>query len=168
MNKKLFMVIPLVFLLCFTFGCQQAEEVAEEGLTEEEANAIMGEVLKVYNNADMDACDKVFSADYVDNDPLEGETVGIDAFKKKIRATHEEYSSFNLSFDESFVKDDKFAVLWAINETHISGAEIENSGVAIGSIVDGKITEVTYYYDTKNMLEQMGFKIVPPKEPEKK
>ncbi len=28
--KKLFLIIPLVFLLCFTFGCQQAEEVAEE------------------------------------------------------------------------------------------------------------------------------------------
>lgn len=28
--KKLLMVIPLIFLLCFTFGCQRAEEVAEE------------------------------------------------------------------------------------------------------------------------------------------
>jgi ketosteroid isomerase-like protein len=28
--KKMFMVLPLVLLLCFTFGCQQGEEVAEE------------------------------------------------------------------------------------------------------------------------------------------
>ncbi len=28
--KKLLMIIPLVILLCFTFGCQQGEEVAEE------------------------------------------------------------------------------------------------------------------------------------------
>ena len=28
--KKLFIVIPLVFLLCFAFGCQKGEEVAEE------------------------------------------------------------------------------------------------------------------------------------------
>ena len=28
--KKLLMVIPLVFLLCFTFSCQQGEEAAEE------------------------------------------------------------------------------------------------------------------------------------------
>ena len=28
--KKLFMVLPLVLLLCFTFGCQKGEEVAEE------------------------------------------------------------------------------------------------------------------------------------------
>jgi len=28
--KKLFMILPLVLVLCFTFGCQKAEEVAEE------------------------------------------------------------------------------------------------------------------------------------------
>jgi ketosteroid isomerase-like protein len=28
--KKLLLILPLVFLLCFTFGCQKAEEVAEE------------------------------------------------------------------------------------------------------------------------------------------
>ena len=28
--NKLFMILPLVLVLCFTFGCQQGEEVAEE------------------------------------------------------------------------------------------------------------------------------------------
>jgi len=35
--KKLFMILPLVFLLCFTFSCQKAEEVAEE--TKEEVTS---------------------------------------------------------------------------------------------------------------------------------
>ncbi len=35
--KKLLMVIPLVFLLCFTFSCQQGEEVAEEPVVDVEA-----------------------------------------------------------------------------------------------------------------------------------
>jgi ketosteroid isomerase-like protein len=42
--KKLLMILPLVFLLCFAFGCQQAEEVAEEpgvkALTDEDIAAI--------------------------------------------------------------------------------------------------------------------------------
>jgi hypothetical protein len=50
----------------------------------------------------------------------------------------------------------------------MNGAEIESSGVSIGRVVDGKIAEVTYYYDTKKSLEQLGFKIIPPEEPEKK
>jgi uncharacterized protein (TIGR02246 family) len=42
--KKLVMVLPLVFLICFTFSCQQAEEVAEEpgvkALSDEDIAAI--------------------------------------------------------------------------------------------------------------------------------
>jgi len=34
--KKLFMILPLVFLLCFTFSCQKAEEAAEEVKAEKE------------------------------------------------------------------------------------------------------------------------------------
>ena len=34
--KKLFMVLPLVFLLCFTFSCQQGEE---EAVVDVEADA---------------------------------------------------------------------------------------------------------------------------------
>jgi uncharacterized protein (TIGR02246 family) len=44
--RKLLIVIPLVFLLCFTFSCQKGEEVAEKGITEEEVNAINKEVLE--------------------------------------------------------------------------------------------------------------------------
>ncbi len=34
--KKLFMILPLVFLLCFTFGCQQqGEEMAEDAIPDE-------------------------------------------------------------------------------------------------------------------------------------
>ena len=42
--KKFLTIIPLVILLCFTFGCQQGEEVAEEpepmGLTDEDVAAM--------------------------------------------------------------------------------------------------------------------------------
>ena len=32
------MILPLVFLLCFTYGCQKAEEVAEEPVVDVEAD----------------------------------------------------------------------------------------------------------------------------------
>ncbi len=35
--KKLLMILPLVFMLCLTFGCQKAEEVAEEPVVDVEA-----------------------------------------------------------------------------------------------------------------------------------
>jgi len=44
--KKLFMIIPLVILLCFAFGCQKGEEVAEEPAVDVEARE---EVIKPLN-----------------------------------------------------------------------------------------------------------------------
>ena len=171
--KKLLLILPLVLLLCFTFGCQKAEEVAEEGLTEEEVNVIMGDVLKVWNNADMEACDRVFSADFVEHDPMRGDTIGLDAFKELLTSYYENYSSMDLSIHETFIKGDKVAGLWTWKATHISGAEVELPVVTIIRIEDGKLAELTYYYDTLRELKQMGYKIIPPEqekkeEPEKK
>ena len=166
--KKLLLILPMVFLFCFTFGCQKAEEEAKEGLTEEEVNAMMVEVVKVWNNADMEACNRVFSADYVDHDPASGDTIGLDAFKERIRAMHENVSSIDLSIHETFIKGNKVAVLGNWKITHISGADIELPGVNIIRIEDGKIVESTYYYDTKKELEQLCYKILPPEKQEKK
>jgi ketosteroid isomerase-like protein len=166
--KKLFTIIPLVFLLCFAFSCQKAEEVAEEGLTEEEVNAIMGDVLKVWNNFDMEACDRVFSADYVDHDPMRGDTIGLDAFKKLLTSYSENYSSMDLSIHETYIKNDKVASLSTWKATHISGAEVELTGVIIMRIEDGKIAELTYFYDSAKELKQMGYQIIPPEQPGKK
>ncbi len=167
--KKLLLILPLVFLLCFTFSCQkQGEEVAEEGLTEEEVNAIMADVLKVWNNADMEACDRVFSVDYVEHDPMRGDTIGLDAFKELVTRYYENYSSMDLSIHENFIKNDKVASLSTWKATHISGAEVELSVVTIMRIEDGKIAELTYYYDSLKEAEQMGYKIIPPEKQEKK
>jgi ketosteroid isomerase-like protein len=165
---QLVTIIPLVLLLCMTFSCQQrTEEGVELGLNEAEVNVIMADVVKVYNNADMQACDRVFSADYTEHDPLTGDIVGIDAFKESIRKLHEEYSSVNLSIDDTFIKGDRVAVLWTWNVTSTDGAEVGVAGVNIVRFVDGKLAESTYYYDTKKVLEEMGYKIVPPEESEK-
>ena len=70
--KKLLMVIPLVFLLCFTFSCQKAEEVAEEvgvkALSDEDVAAIkaLGPALdKSALAGDWDAVGSLFTEDVV-------------------------------------------------------------------------------------------------------
>jgi ketosteroid isomerase-like protein len=70
--KKLFMVLPLVFLLCFTFSCQQAEDVVEEGmvapLSAEDVAAIKA-LGPAFNNValagDWDAFFKMLTEDFI-------------------------------------------------------------------------------------------------------
>ena len=64
--KKLFMVLPLVFLLCFTFGCQQGEEVAEGPVVDVEAEkegvfAVNAEFLEAVKTKDIERTMSVFA-----------------------------------------------------------------------------------------------------------
>jgi ketosteroid isomerase-like protein len=58
--RRLFMIIPLVLVFCFTLSCQQGEEVAEEPVVDVEAEKqVIRDMLKtafeVENQKDVDA-----------------------------------------------------------------------------------------------------------------
>jgi uncharacterized protein (TIGR02246 family) len=64
--KKLLMVLPLVFLLCFTCSCQQAEEVAEEPVVDVEAEkeavlTVNAEFLEAVKAKDIERTMSVFA-----------------------------------------------------------------------------------------------------------
>jgi ketosteroid isomerase-like protein len=68
--KKLLMILPLVFLLCFTFCCQKAEEVAEEPAVDiAAAEAAVREADAAWEKAtatkDLDAVMSFCTDDYV-------------------------------------------------------------------------------------------------------
>ncbi len=76
--KKLFMILPLVLVLCFTFSCQQGEEVAEEAgvapLSDEDVAAIkaIGSALDKANLAgDFDAVVEMMTEDVLLMNPNE-------------------------------------------------------------------------------------------------
>jgi uncharacterized protein (TIGR02246 family) len=60
--KKLLMVLPLVLLLCITFGCQKAEEVAEESVVDVEADV---EAIRNWVNESYAAADSGDVEDYI-------------------------------------------------------------------------------------------------------
>jgi len=68
--KKLFMVIPLVFLLCFAFACQKPEEVAEEpepvvNIDAEKAavKALIDDFVTGWETEDSELFSKIFAHD---------------------------------------------------------------------------------------------------------
>jgi len=63
--KKLLMVIPLVFLLCFTFSCQKGEEMAEEVKAELDLKTIAEKLIEVFNTQDAAALAQLYAEDQV-------------------------------------------------------------------------------------------------------
>jgi ketosteroid isomerase-like protein len=64
--KKLLTVIPLVFLLCFTFSCQKGEEIAEKPVVDVEAEKAKVKTaldgwIRAFETEDMELLSKVVS-----------------------------------------------------------------------------------------------------------
>ena len=104
--KKSLMVIPLVILLCFTFGCQQGEEVAEEPVVDVEADV---EVLKkieedwgiANNSGDIDKLVSFFTDNAVNIPPNEPALIG----KEAIRDWFQQFSDKFTMEQEGTVED---------------------------------------------------------------
>ncbi len=103
--KKLLMVIPLVFLLCFTFSCQKGEEVAEEPVVDisadiEACKNLDDEWEEAYNAGDIDRLLSLYTDDAVKIPPNKPALIG----KEEIR------SNFQQNFDRSTNENDSVVV----------------------------------------------------------
>jgi len=84
--KKFLTIIPLVFLLCFTFGCQQGEEVTEEPAVDVEVDKeaikkITDDFNAALNAGDIDKLVSLFTDDAVRIPPNEPALIGKEAIR---------------------------------------------------------------------------------------
>ena len=135
--KKLFMVLPLVFLLCFTFSCQQDEEVAEEPVVDVEAEI---EAIKRFNDewdAAMNAGDieklvSFFTDNAVNIPPNEPALIGKEAIREWFQ---QDFDQFTMEEDGTVVDVQVAGDLaftrgtWTIIRTPKAGGEsLESKG----------------------------------------
>jgi len=169
--KKLLLVLPLVFLLCFTFSCQKGEE----GITEQEAKAIGDVYAKARNEVNLALLDEIYTPDVVVHDCSSPEDIiGLEALKEYYSYTHEAFPDLHATIDEIIVKGDKIIWVWTfsgantgsfhtpLGDIHATGKKVQFSGVAIDRVDEGKIVEEWVYFNVLQVLQQLGFTITPP------
>jgi len=121
--KKLLMIIPLVFLLCFTFSCQQGEEVAEEPMVDVEVDVAAIENLtnhrmKAFNEGNLEAFMTIIADDAVFMPPDVPALIGKDEIRNS--------TSFDeISFDVTIFSDEiEISGEWAFQRVHWKGSWI--------------------------------------------
>jgi len=121
--KKLFMVLPLVFLLCFTFSCQKAEEVAEEPVVDVEADiaaieSLTNQVMNAWNEGDFEAFMATIADDAVHMPPGYPILIGKEAIRNW-------YTFGKISFDVTISSDEiEICGDWAIQRATWKGSWI--------------------------------------------
>ncbi len=167
--KKLLLVIPLVILLCFTFGCQQGEE----GITEEEVGAWTDSVLKMWNEANLTVVDEVYAPELVRHDCGQpDDIVGLENMKNYLKNFFNAFADLNITVDETIAVGNKLVQRWTLTGTNTgymaemppSGKNVRVSGVSIVHLVNRKAVEIWDFYNALDMYQQLGFKLIPPQE----
>ena len=108
--KKLLMVLPLVFLLSFTFACQQGEEVAEEPVVDVEAEkaniqSLFDKYSEAWKAKNIDLFAEIFShdADMVIFD-TETRYDGGEAWKERLQNSFDLIDDVNVTFRDYSIK----------------------------------------------------------------
>ena len=121
--KKILMIIPLVILLCFTFGCQQYyEEVKPTVDIEADIAAIeslTNQVMNAWNEGDLDAFMATVAEDAVYMPPGEPVLIGKEAIRNWYDFGKETYD-VTISSDEIEICGD-----WAIQRETWKGSWIQ-------------------------------------------
>jgi ketosteroid isomerase-like protein len=142
--KKLLLILPLVFLLCFTFSCQKAEEVAEEPVVDVEAEKLIVEkelrAMEIAHKAAIDSKDiegvlQFYSSDLITISPGEPILYGNDWIRTTL---NDLYNNYDFTEDFKFIDiriiGDRVAASYSFTQqmTPLAGGEkIEQTGKGI-------------------------------------
>jgi ketosteroid isomerase-like protein len=137
----MFMIFPLVLVLCFAFGCQQAEHVAEEPVVDVEAEKLIVEkelqAFEIVHKAAIDSKDiegilQFYSSDLITISPGEPILYGNDWIRTTL---NDLYNTYEFTEDFKFIDiriiGDRVAASFSFTQqmTPLAGGdEIEQTG----------------------------------------
>ena len=146
-----------------------------EVVTEPQARKLIDGYLAFRNEGDRTSADAVIHPECSINYPnVPGYIKGLDAFKEYNRVTRIAFPDFKMSVYDFFVEGDRIVSFWSLSGTNSgplaspigelppTNKKVRVAGVAVSRVADGKIVEDVAYFDTADMLKQLGFQIVPP------
>jgi len=182
--KRLFCVIPLVFLLCFAFGCQDKAAMAElekfraQANVEEQNKELVRRYFKGVDTGDVESLfalvEQIFASDYIDHSATyEGH--GIEGVREHIKFAFDTFGGMRHDLEELIAEGDKVCVRGTFQATQKgdlfgvqpTGMKLSCPGLWMFRVKEGKIQEGWINWDSLLSLGmQLGMELK-PKEAEK-
>jgi steroid delta-isomerase-like uncharacterized protein len=178
--RKLIIIIPLIILVCFGFGCkQQPVEETEEQMTHEEAKALLEDVLVIMNEGKLDLIERHYAPDLIlETSSMPQPLKGYEGIKTWLNNVLTSAPDHHLTFNEFYVDGNVIFTRWTTKGTNTgplstpfgeipaTGRSFSITGMSFYRIKNGLITEQEVVFNALEMLMQMGFTVMPPSEEE--
>jgi len=178
--KKLFMILPLVFLLCFTFACQDKESMAEleefkaQAEIEEQNRGIAKELFAAIDAGNFDKLKELFADDFSLKVPGFDEPWGTDMLFQVIKSHYTAFPDWTHVIEDVVAEGEKVAVKLNQNGTHkaeyegipATGIEATLPAMHFFTVKNGKVVDLFAVEDYLGLYMQLGMELK-PKEAEK-
>ena len=121
-------------------------------------------VEEVWNGGKLDSIDEFYAADFVNTDPSSPEVKNLEQFKQWVAEMHAGFSDEQITVEDLIAEGDKVVEQWSAKATHTgdfmgippTNKKTNMSGITIYRIVDGKVKECVWSYDTYGFMVQLG------------
>ena len=176
--KKLITIIPFVFLLCFTFGCQdkaamaELEEFRAQAALEEQNKELIRNANETWMKRDYENIREFFAPNFAYYSPSNSKPLNQDEVIEKVKMFLKAFPDFTVIYEDIIAKEDKVIVREITRCTHQieaygippTGNEIESSEIAIFRVENGKIAEVRIESNSIGFMMQLGMELKPKEE----
>lgn len=174
MNKSLIQfikIIPLTLVFCFTLGCLQS---LNWGLLKKQ-KLIEDRVLGIWNEGNLALISDVYAPNaVVRTSDFPQDIEGYEGIKNWVTRTRTTFPDFHMTIKEIVVKGNKVVTRWTSTGTNSgplimpfgnlppTGKKVHFSGIAISRVENRKAVEELVVFNVLEMLQQLGFTLVPP------
>ena len=121
-------------------------------------------VEEIWNGKKHDQIDEFYAADFVNVDPSSPEVKNLEQFKQWVAEMDAGFPDEQVTIEDMVAEGDKVAKQWSAKSTHTGDfmgippthKKTNMSGITIYRIVDGKVKECVWSYDTYGFMVQLG------------
>ena len=174
--KKLFIVIPLVILLCLTFGCQDKEAMAEleefraQAAVEEQNKELVKGLFEELNKGNAEIWKELCAPEFAYYSPSESpEPMSMDETIECFQMAFKGFPDINWKTQDLIAKGDKIIIRLIQIGTHegefrgipATGNKTEFGGIPIFQFKDGKCIEIREEADFLGFMQQLGMELKP-------
>ena len=174
--KKLFMILPLAMILCFTVGCQDKAAMAEleamkaQAEVEVQNKALVRSVFDELNKQNQAVFEEFFAPEYGGYMPANNpKSITLDEEAKFVKLLWVAFPDIRWEIIEMIASGDMVVARFMVRGTHKgeylglppTGNMFEAGGIWSGRIKDGKLVEVREEADALGWMLQLGMELKP-------
>jgi predicted ester cyclase len=179
--KNPLLVVSLVLLLCFVFGCQNKTAMAElqqmktVAAQQEQNKTLLRHQLEELDKENFAVMDETCAPDYKAYCPGNPKGISLEEHKTWYKSYPVAFPGYHHMIKDVFAEGNKAVLLGSLIGTHkgdfmgipATGKPIDVSFIEIARFSEGKIAEVWIEADFLGLYQQLGMELK-PKEAEKK